>query len=108
MPRESTYFKTGNQLRTGIVGDKHQNWRGGKIIDGTGYVEVWIGKGTYVLEHRRVMEGALGRSLASNELVHHRNGVRDDNRLENLQIVTPTNHRGEVRCPYCLRVFAVK
>jgi len=62
----------------------------------------------YQQEHRMVMEEHIGRRLRDDEIVHHINAVRDDNRVENLTIVTRTNHIGEVDCPYCGRIFCVK
>jgi HNH endonuclease len=57
-----------------------------------GYPLIWApehprtGNGKYVFEHVLVMEETLGRYLVPGENVHHRNGVRDDNRPENLEL----------------------
>lgn len=51
-----------------------------------GYVTIKTEEGMVVPEHRFVMEQQLGRPLAPGENVHHINGVRDDNRPENLEL----------------------
>jgi hypothetical protein len=68
------------------------NWNGGWRLDSKGYVLIKVREHPdarsdgYIFEHRLVMEKVLGRRLGSEEAVHHENGVRDDNRPENLRL----------------------
>ena len=52
-------------------------------------------KGGWLMEHRKVMSDYLGRALRKNENVHHINGVRDDNRLENLELWVTSQPSGQ-------------
>jgi hypothetical protein len=95
-------------------GKNHWHWKGGRLNAGNGYIKVWTDHhpnakhNGYILEHRLVMSNFLGRPLRKGEFVHHRNANRSDNRIENLQLVTGCNHQGEIKCPYCLKLFLVR
>jgi hypothetical protein len=76
-------------------------WIGGKRLDGDGYMLIRdyghhpnAPKNGYLFEHRLVMEKYLGRYLGKDETVHHINGVRDDNRIENLELKVGSHGRG--------------
>lgn len=90
------------------------NYKTGKFTDWKGYVHILVpdhpntNMNNYMLEHRLVMEKKLGRLLDDDELVHHINGVRDDNRPENLLILSRKAHLGRIICPHCNKEFAIR
>lgn len=87
----------------------------GWIRDPKGYILVrapqhpMASREGYVMQHRLVAAEMLGRMLKPNEVVHHLNGVKDDNRPENLEVMEKAEHdrkqkhRGwhTTMCPHC-------
>lgn len=79
-------------------GEKSPSWKGGRHFHVDGYVYVYSpnhpnkNKDRCVFEHRLVMEKHLDRYLTKEEHVHHVNGIKDDNRIDNLLIASNSDH----------------
>ncbi len=92
-------------IKCGILKLKHWNDKGGKIVDKWGYIQIRrpsdcvnLKKGKYILEHRYLIEKAIKRALKVTEIVHHINGIKTDNRLDNLRLFK--NHSEHLRAKH--------
>lgn len=99
--------ETAQKIREAQIGNKNHAWRGGKY-EQEGYVFIKDhthpnrNSQNYISEHRVIIEKNIGRYLYPWELVHHKNGIRNDNRVENLEIKYRGNHhRKSLYCPHC-------
>ena len=102
-----------SQYSTCLKGAESPNWKGGiQKIRGYIYVKSYNhpnrNMGDYVAQHRLVMEKHIGRYLLKSESVHHKNGVKDDNRIDNLELVGSSPHVGYITCPHCRKEFLIR
>lgn len=104
-------FSDEHRLKLSLAkkGKRSTYWKGGRYKHNKGYVYVlkpehpYTNSDGYVFEHRLVMEKQIGRYLIPNiDDVHHINGVKDDNRLENLQLLTHGKHTTLTNTKYSL------
>ncbi len=93
--------------RLDMVGSGNPSWVGGRTKSMAGYVYIYqpnhpkAQHGKYVPEQILVIEKQIGRYLRGDEVVHHINGIKDDNRPENLRLVRHNAHFEERECPKC-------
>jgi HNH endonuclease len=82
-------FLHGHNAKGG--GTQHNRWRGGRTVR-EGYVLLTVAPYVQIHEHRFVMERHLGRALSSEEVVHHIDGDKANNALENLEVLSRAAH----------------
>lgn len=91
--------KDGSLEKVALPNKNHVNQGrpvGSRTLTKHGYINVKISEdGEFKQEHRLVMEEHLGRELTPMESVHHINGVRHDNRLENLELWASAHPYGQ-------------
>ena len=121
--KNKVFLNNRNQLK----GSEHKMWKGG-VKKLHGYVLIYSpnhpnkDKQGYVREHRLVVEREIGRYLMKDEVIHHKNGLKNDNRLLNLEVISNQEHsqihqrkrmeifrklRIEKKCPNCGKDFSV-
>lgn len=98
--------------RRGARRERVSSWKGGRLINHDGYIQVLVddddpmarmrNRMGYIPEHRLIMARKLGRVLERSESVHHINGNKADNRIENLQLRHGQHGNGKAyQCADC-------
>ena len=96
-------------------GPNSYNWKGGRYTDKYGYIQIRLSNHPranmgYIREHILVVEKFIGRFLLKGETVHHINGVKDDNRIENLELWDkghPAGQRVEDKIKWAVDILSV-
>jgi len=111
------FIKKGIVEPTAKSGEKHPSWKGGRFLQHDGYVSMkineddpffsMVGVKGYVLEHRYVMAQFLGRCLTENETVHHLDGNKQNNNIQNLQLRQGNHGKGITFICACCGSFNV-
>lgn len=73
------------------LGEKAANWKGGRTIK-DGYIYLAVSPNNRRFEHDIIMEKYLGRQLTKDECVHHIDGNKQNNKIDNLQLTSRSAH----------------
>ena len=71
---------------------KSSSWKGGRHIGSGGYIRITLPNGSRIREHRFVYEKFLGRKLKRSEHIHHIDGNKTNNKLDNLLLCSNKEH----------------
>lgn len=86
----------------GLIGKNSPSWKDGRTKAGGGYIFIYCPEHPFadinkrVKEERLIIERILGRYLLKTEIVHHKNRIKDDNRAENLQVVSSVSEHMDI------------
>jgi len=112
-PSKASLYRMKKGLDSGYIfehrnrRERNPNWKGGRFTSSDGYIYILMpehpnalrkGYVGYVAEHRLVMSNSIGRPLRRDEIVHHKNEIKSDNSLDNLEIMDRATHAKEHTC----------
>ena len=83
--------ETRQKMSEAFLGDKGPSWKGGRKYH-NGYILIYIDRGSYIREHRLIIEQNIGRKLLKSEIVHHADFNPGNNNPDNLVIMKRAEH----------------